>query len=272
MKLKDKLKECRRDKKAILATNFYNLETLKGVMSAVEKTGQPIILQLTESSIDYMGLESAIALGRSFLDRCKVEGWIHLDHGASFELAERCLKAGVDSVMIDGSELPLEQNIAITRRVVDLAAKFDANVEAELGYVAKLGQADKMEYTDPAVAREFVKRTEVSALAVAIGTAHGFYKREPKLDFERLALIREATPAALVLHGGSGVPDDQIQESIRRGICKINLATELKNAFMFKLKGLMSSSDEIDLRKVFPPATAAVSQIVSEKLRVIAGA
>jgi len=272
MKLQDKLQECRRNRQAILATNYYNLETLKGVIQAVEKSGQPIILQLTESSIDYMGLEAAVSLGRIYLERANCKGWIHLDHGANFELAERALKAGVDSVMIDGSELPLEQNIDLTRRVVDLAAKYGANVEAELGYVAKLGQSEKIEYTDPEVALRFVQQTGVNALAVAIGTAHGFYKSEPCLDFERLSKIRDLVPAALVLHGGSGVPDQQIQESIRRGICKINLATELKNAFMLKLKDLMATNAEIDLRKVFPPATEAVRQIVADKLSVIAGA
>jgi tagatose 1,6-diphosphate aldolase GatY/KbaY len=272
MKMQEKFAELRSKKKALLATNFYNLETLKGVLKAAEELQQPIILQLTESSIQYIGLENSIALARAALKSSKVEGWIHLDHGGSFELAERCLSAGVDSVMIDGSELSFEKNVELTRRVVKIAKNFGANVEAELGYVAKLGQSnDKMEYTSPSDAKAFVDETGVDTLAVAIGTAHGFYKSEPKLDFERLAQIREATSAGLVLHGGSGVPDAQLVKSIQNGIVKINLATEIKNIFMLTLKELMSKSDEIDLRKVFPPATKAVTDLVKQKLAVIAG-
>lgn len=267
--LQQKLKECRTRRKAILATNFYNFETLHGVLSAAQSVGQPLILQLTQSSIDYMGLEVSIAMARSALAAHKVEGWIHLDHGGSLELVERCLKAGVDSVMFDGSELPLEENIRLSRRAVELAKPFNANVEAELGYVAKLGQSQKVEYTDPAIAKEFVERTGVNALAVAIGTAHGFYKEEPKLDFDRLAAIREATEACLVLHGSSGVPDNQLVRSVELGICKINLATEIKNIFMRTLQRQLADTQEIDLRKVFPPATQSVTDLVATKLRLL---
>lgn len=270
MKLKEKLKICQVEKKALLATNFYNFETLKGVLLGAKKSQESLILQITESSIQYMGLENSVVMARSALKSYGVEGWIHLDHGGSVELAESCLKAGVDSVMFDGSELPLEKNIELTKRVVQLAKMYGACVEAELGYVAKLGQSsDKMEYTKPEDAARFVGETGVDSLAVAIGTAHGFYKTTPKLDFDRLLEIGKATPAFLVLHGSSGVPDDQIQRSIACGICKINLATEIKNLFMQSLKKIMSESTDIDLRKVFPPAIEGVSNLVAEKLRVM---
>lgn len=269
MKLSEKLLECQRQKKALLATNFYNFETLQGVLLAAKKANQPLILQLTQSSIDYMGLEVAIAMARAALKATAVEGWIHLDHGGSLNLVEQCLKAGVDSVMFDGSELPLEENIRQSAEAVKMARPYGANVEAELGYVAKLGQSQKMEYTDPEVAREFVAKTGVNALAVAIGTAHGFYKEEPKLDFPRLEKINQVAGACLVLHGSSGVPNDQLRRSIELGICKINLATEIKNIFMQTLQRQLSGSAEIDLRKVFPPATAAITELVSAKLRVI---
>lgn len=271
MKLSEKLKECQQKKKALLATNFYNFETLQAVLKAAKKSGEPLILQITESSIQYMGLETSIAMARAAAKSLNVETWIHLDHGGSFELAERCLHAGADSVMIDGSELPIDENIKLTKRVTTLAKKFGANVEAELGYVAKLGQAAKAEYTLPGDAKRFVEETGVDALAIAIGTAHGFYKSEPKLDFDRLALIREATSACLVLHGSSGVPDDQIRRSVSLGICKVNLATEIKNLFMNQLKSLLLNSSEIDLRKVFPPAIEAVTNLVEEKLKLVSG-
>jgi fructose-bisphosphate aldolase class II/tagatose 1,6-diphosphate aldolase GatY/KbaY len=172
--------------------------------------------------------------------------------------------------MIDASEKPLEENIAITKAVVTLAAHYHANVEAELGYVAKLGQSTgKTGFTEPGEAKYFVEQTGVHALAVAIGSAHGFYTQEPKLDLERLQEINKATDAALVLHGGSGIPAESLRQAIERGICKINLATEIKNIFMTTLKDCLLKSDEIDLRKVFPPAITAVSDLVKDKLDIM---
>lgn len=271
MNLQDKLQEMREQKRALLATNFYNFETLKGLMQAARESRYPIILQLTKSSIDYMGLQNAVAMARSAIEYYKVESWIHLDHGDTVDLADQCLKAGFDSVMIDASELPLEENIKMTKKVVGLAGNYGANVEAELGYVAKLGQStDKIGYTEPEDAKRFVDATGVDALAIAVGTAHGFYKKEPKLDFKRLQEINQVSSACLVLHGGSGVPDDQIRQAIRLGICKVNVATEIKNIFMHQVKRLMSQTDEIDLRKVFPPAIEAVKKLIINKLQLVA--
>ncbi len=270
MNLKDKLKKVQRNKKAILATNFYNLETLKAVLQAAKNTNSPLILQLTQSSIEYMGLELALSMGRSGLKYYGVEGWIHLDHGGSVELVEKCLRAGFDSVMFDGSELPLEQNIAQTKKVVEMAKATNTNVEAELGYVAKLGQStEKMEYTRPEDAAYFAKETGVDALAVAIGTAHGFYKESPKLDFERLDAIAKAIDVPLVLHGGSGVPDEAVKKAVSLGICKVNVATEIKNMFMKNLQQLLVNNSEIDLRKVFPTAISAVTRLIEGKLKLV---
>lgn len=254
---------------SLLATNFYNYETLRGILEAASAAGQPIILQLTKSSIDYMGLPVAVNMARTALEKYKVEGWLHLDHSGSYDLVAQCLEAGFDSVMIDASEKPISENISITRKVVELAAKYNANVEAELGYVAKLGQSkEKMGFTEPEEAGYFVNETGINALAVAIGSAHGFYTEEPKLDFERLSEIHSITDAALVLHGGSGIPGNMLREAIQRGICKINLATEIKNIFMSTLKDSLLKSEEIDLRMVFPPAINAVATLVKEKLKI----
>lgn len=268
--LQQKLKTFQQTKGALLATNFYNFETLKGVLIAASEEKQPVILQLTRSSIEYMGLQVAVKFASTMLQFYEVEGWIHLDHGDSYELAASCLDAGFDSVMIDASDKPLNDNIRITKSVVRLAEKYKANVEAELGYVAKLGQkSGRIGFTEPAEAKEFVEETGVNALAVAIGSAHGFYKEEPKLDMERLSAINNLTDAALVLHGASGIPHHTLKEAIEHGICKINLATEIKNIFIKTLKNELATNDEIDLRKVFPPATNAVTNLVREKLRVI---
>lgn len=270
MLLQQKLKEFQQTKQALLATNFYNFETLKGVLQAARLEKTPIILQLTRSSIEYLGLPVAMELAETMLKLYDVEAWIHLDHGDSYELVASCLDAGFNSVMIDASEKPFEENIRITKSVVKLAERYGANVEAELGYIAKLGQAtDKTGFTEPSEARLFVEETGVNALAVAIGSAHGFYKEEPKLDLDRLSEINAITNAVLVLHGASGIPHDTLREAIKRGICKINLATEIKNIFMKTLKNKLAGDDEIDLRKVFPLATDAVTRLVQEKLQAI---
>jgi tagatose 1,6-diphosphate aldolase GatY/KbaY len=265
-----KLRQMREEKSALLATNFYNYETLRGVMLAASHLKQPIILQLTKSSIDYMGLPVAVSIARTTLEEYNVEGWLHLDHSASYELVKECLEAGFDSVMIDASEKPLQENIDVTRRVVELAAQYGANVEAELGYIAKLGQSkEKVGFTDPEQARYFVEQTGVHSLAVAIGSAHGFYTEEPLLDIPRLKEIHASTTVPLVLHGGSGIPGNSLREAISHGICKINLATEIKNIFMQTLKGVMIGNEDIDLRNVFPSAIEAVSLLVEEKLEII---
>ncbi|MDZ7718297.1 MAG: class II fructose-bisphosphate aldolase [Balneolaceae bacterium] len=271
MTLQEKFKELENEGKALLATNFYNYETLTGVLKAAEATGFPIILQTSPSTLDYLGLDVAVALARSALKKHNVEGWLHLDHAHSYELIQQCLEAGYDSVMIDASEKSFSDNVEITSRVTDLAKKYNANVEAELGYVAKLGQAQEKEsgFTDPDEAKKFVDLTGVDALAVAIGSAHGFYKAEPNLDLDRLSKINKATPAALVLHGGSGIPDIQIKKSIPLGIRKINLATEIKDMFMNTLQKDLKDNDEIDLRKVFPSAIEQVNHLVQAKLNMI---
>ncbi|WP_221390995.1 class II fructose-bisphosphate aldolase [Dyadobacter sp. NIV53] len=270
MKLKEKLRELTQLKKGLLATNYYDLETLHGVLQAAAEMKQPVILQLTQSSIDYMGLKTAVNLGRNGLEEFGVEGWIHLDHGGSVELVQRCLDAGFDSVMIDGSELPFEHNVRLTREVVERAKRYDAHVEAELGYVAKLGQSHHTTgFTQPDEAAAFVQETGVDALAVAIGTAHGFYKEEPRLDIDLLRSIAGKTSATLVLHGSSGVPHTQVKQAISNGICKVNLATEIKNIFMASLKAELTYNQDIDLRRVFPKATFKITELVKTKLEMV---
>jgi fructose-bisphosphate aldolase class II/tagatose 1,6-diphosphate aldolase GatY/KbaY len=270
MLLQDKLTEYSKQGKALLATNFYNFETLSGVLQAAASKKKSLILQLSESSIDYLGLEIAASMARTALAHYGVEGWLHLDHGSSIEMVQRCLDAGFDSVMIDASERSFKENVTIVSRVVQIARQYNANVEAELGYVAKLGQVQMVnKFTQPEEAALFVEETGVNALAIAIGSAHGFYKETPKLQLELLKKIHDVTPAALVLHGSSGIPDVQLIGAIERGISKVNLATETKNIFMRTLKNILSDNEEIDLRKVFPKATESVKALIMEKLEVI---
>ena len=270
MRLQDKLLQLKSERKAILAANFYNFETLSGILQAASNLKMPVILQLSESSIRYMGLTIATAMARAAIRESGVEAWLHLDHGSSVGMVQRCLDDGFDSVMIDASEKSLDENIRITRQVVKIATDFDANVEAELGFVAKLGQKqNEHKFTQPVDAKRFVDSTGVHALAIAIGSAHGFYKQAPKLDIELLTRINDNIPTPLVLHGSSGIPDAMLQEAIRNGICKINLATETKNTFMLALKERLRNNSEIDLRIVFPDATQAVVDLIEKKLKTI---
>ncbi len=270
MKLQEKLAMYGSQGRALLAANFYNFETLSGILQAAKANDKPVILQLSESSIHYLGLEVAFAMAKAALKNHGVEGWVHLDHGGSVEMAMKCLDAGFDSVMIDASEKSFDENIRITSSVVKYAEGYQANVEAELGYVAKLGQAQQTyQFTQPAEAKRFVDATGVSSLAIAIGSAHGFYKETPKLQLDLLSDIHRTTNANLVLHGGSGIPDDQMQQAIARGISKVNVATETKNIFMKTLQKTLADNEEIDLRKVFPLATSSVTNLIAEKLRII---
>ena len=270
MDLKAVLKDAQKNGRAVLAANFYNLETLQGIAKAASELKSPVILQLTRGSIEYMGLNTAVALARSVIYDYGLQAWLHLDHGDSIDLVQRCLDAGFDSVMIDGSEKPFVENINLTRKVVELAKPYGAMVEAELGYVPKLGQDDnKLGFTEPDEAKKFVRETKTDTLAVAIGSAHGFYKQTPKLDLERLKQIHEAVDIPLVLHGGSGIPAEQLKAAIKNGISKINVATETKNAFMKSLAEEMKENAEIDLRKVFPKGIEAVKKLIGEKLKIV---
>jgi tagatose 1,6-diphosphate aldolase GatY/KbaY len=270
MKLREKLLQLKAEKKAILAANFYNFETLSGILQAASLLRTPVILQLSESSIRYLGLKVATAMARSALREYAVEGWLHLDHGSSVETVRHCLDQGFDSVMIDASEKPFDENTGITREIVNLAHSYQATVEAELGFVAKLGQVQiRQGFTQPDDAVRFVDSTGIDALAVAIGSSHGFYKQAPRLDMDLLAQISRMTTVPLVLHGSSGIPDDMLQEAIRNGICKINLATEIKNCFMIALQQTLKDNTEIDLRLVFPQATKAVTSLIVNKLTTI---
>lgn len=269
MKLQERLAKNKQEGKSLLATNFYNFETLSAVLIAAKETNSELILQVSESSIKYMGLNVAKALADSVKKQYDVTAWLHLDHGQNVTLVKECIDAGFDSVMIDASEKPFQENVAITKDIVKYAESYGINVEAELGYISKLGQDQKMVYTQPSEAKEFVDATGINALAIAVGSAHGFYKEAPKLQIDLIGEINAVTSAALVLHGSSGIPNDQLQAAVKQGITKINLATEIKNIFMKTLQKELRDSDNIDLREVFPKATEQAAALVADKLNTI---
>jgi ketose-bisphosphate aldolase len=255
--------------KAIAALNFYNAETLIAHTRAAEASKESIILQTTEATIDYLGLGLIVGMATAAADQLEQPVALHLDHGSSYELAARCIDKGYTSVMIDGSKMSFADNCTITRRVVELAHSAGVSVEGELGHVGQNSEPTAQFLTEANDAARFVSETDVDALAVAIGTAHGFYKGEVKLDFARLQEINAAIPnTPLVLHGGSGVSAELLRKSIACGIRKVNFGTELKNAFTRAIKRSLSSSDDIDLRRTFAPAVSAVEEISRSKIQI----
>ena len=257
---------------AVGAFNVENMEMVKAVIAAAEELHAPVMLQTTPSTIKYGTLETYYAIVAAEAKKAAVPVCLHLDHGSSFELAVQALKAGYTSVMIDGSHEDLEGNIAVSKKVADVAKACGIPVEAELGKVG--GKEDDLEAeadtnTDPMEAKEFVERTGVTSLAVAIGTAHGFYKGTPVLDKERVSEIRKVVSIPLVLHGASGLSDDEVRDCVRRGICKVNFATELRAAYTAAGKKLIEEKpDTFDPKKLGVVGMEAVKQLVIERMKV----
>ena len=267
------LKQAQEGNYAIGAFNVENMEMVMAVISAAEEMNAPVIMQTTPSTVKYAGLDYFLANAKVAASNAKVPVVMHLDHGSSFELAAQALRAGYTSIMIDGSHNDFESNIEISKAVVDMCKPSGVAVEAELGKVG--GKEDDLDggdgdlYTDPLEAKEFVERTGVDSLAIAIGTAHGMYKGEPKLDLERLSEIGKVVSVPLVLHGGSGISDWKVQEAIKRGICKVNYATELRIAYTHGVNTyLKENPDTIDPKKYNKAGIDEVKKFVMEKIQI----
>ena len=275
---KEMLKAAQAGKYAIGAFNCENMEMAMAIVAAAEAQKAPVMLQTTPSTVSYAGLDVYYANVRALAEHASVPVALHLDHGSSYQLAIDAMAAGYSSVMIDGSHETFEDNIAVTRRVVEQAKAKDIPVEAELGKVG--GKEDDLDggsgngYTDPADAVEFVKATGVDSLAVAIGTAHGVYVGTPVLDVARLAEIRKALEAAgvsipLVLHGASGLTDESVRECIAEGICKVNFATELRQAYTAGVKEVLAKDPDVyDPKKYGKVAMAKVQALVEDRIKV----
>lgn len=255
---------------AVPAFNFENMEMVQAILAAAEETGSPVLLQTTPSTIKYMTLRQAYAMVKAEADAVRVPVSLHLDHCESYEGVCAALEAGYSSVMIDASKLDYEENIALTQKTVQAARERGVPVEAELGTVGgkEDGHSAAIAYTDPAQAVDFFQRTGVDLFAVAIGTAHGFYKGEPKLDFELLQTIAGLISAPLVLHGGSGIPDEMIRKTIELGICKVNFATELRAAMTAAVRQALEDEGIIDPKKFMGPGREAVRQLCIHKIKL----
>lgn len=260
---------------AVPAFNIHNLETLQVVVETAMELRSPVIVAGTPSTIEeYAGPDYVKAMAEVASNRYNIPIAIHLDHFEDVQAIKKNIDLGFRSCMIDASKHEFEKNIAIVKEVVEYAHRFDTTVEAELG---KLGgreddlvidEKDAM-YTNPDDAVEFVERTGIDSLAVAIGTAHGLYKGKAKLDFDRLKEIREKVSIPLVLHGASDVPDELVKKAISLGICKVNVATDLKIPFSDAVKEFFHDNPkESDPRKYMTPGKEAMKKIVKHKIEV----
>jgi len=231
------LSNARRENYALGAYNFCNAETLQASIEEGERRRSPVLLIIGPWEISLLGLPTLVDLVQSVAGRASVPVCLHLDHATDLGLVKDCIEAGFPSVMMDASQHEFEENVRLTKAVVEMARPHGVTVEGELGAVGRVDTlgpegSEVCTLTDPAAAAEFVRRTGVDALAVSIGNAHGLYTKRPELDFGRLDAIRKATDVALVLHGGSGTEPDQLQRAITLGIRKVNVASELAKAYM----------------------------------------
>lgn len=256
---------------AIPAFNVYNTETVMGVIKAAEEERAPIIIQvyprLLNEEVGYYLCPAIIAAAR----KATVPVCFHLDHGPSEFEVQKALRWGATGIMYDGSVHPFEKNVETTKHIVDICGTIDVDVEGELGHVGSVNDDAMDEFTDPQEAAEFVKRTGVCCLAVLIGNAHGHYKKTPKLDIERVKAIREATNGIpLVLHGGSGIPDDQVKAAIKAGVRKMNIGTDVCCAFAEGTKETLDDPNRslaIDLFMKHPIET--VKKLAVDKIRLV---
>ncbi|MDU5108513.1 tagatose bisphosphate family class II aldolase [Clostridium sp.] len=271
---REMLKKAQREGYAVPAFNIHNLETLEVVVETAAELKSPVILAGTPSTIAYAGGEFIVAMAETAAEKYNIPIAIHLDHFEVVEEIKHFINLGFRSVMIDASHEEFEKNIEIVKEVVEYAHKYDVTVEAELGRLG--GQEDDLivdekdsKYTNPKQAREYVEKTGIDSLAVAIGTAHGLYKGEAKIDFDRLKEIRDMVDVPLVLHGASDIPDELVKRAISLGVCKVNVATDLKIPFSDAVKKyFIENPDANDPRKYMTPGKEAMKKVVEHKIMV----
>lgn len=255
----------------IPAFNVYNIETVMGVIDAAEETKSPVIIQvyprLLNEQVGYYLAPVVVAAAR----KASVPVCFHLDHGPSQWEVTRALRWGATGIMLDGSSHPFEENVALTRHIVELCRAVDVEVEGELGHIGSVNDSAMDEFTNPAEAGEFVRQTGVTCLAVLIGNAHGHYKKPPKLDIQRVKDIREATGGIpLVLHGGSGIPDEQVKAAIAAGVRKMNIGTDVCCAFADgTLETLNDPNRSLAVDLFMKKPIETVKQLALDKIRLV---
>lgn len=264
------LEDAMKRKSCILHFNINNLEWTKYIIEQAEKMNKAVILGVSESAVSYMGgFHTIVGIVKGLIKDLdiKTDICLHLDHGKSVESCKKAIEAGFTSVMIDASTKSLEENIKTTKEVVEYAKKNNVTVEAEIGGIVENGKADESMYAKVDDCIRFVQETNVDSLAPSLGSVHGIYKGKPKIDFERIALLKEKLNIPLVLHGGTGLNDAIIKKAVSCGICKININTELQLAFKKEITKFIKKNKKIyDPRKIIGSTETAIKRVVKEKI------
>ena len=275
--MKELLVAARKESYAVVAFEFWSLDSAQAIVEAAEEAKMPVILQTGPLEIEFAGIKNLSKIARMVAEQSFIKVAIHLDHGNSFEMAKEAIDNGFTSVMIDASALPYSENVSLTRKIVDIAKPSSVTVESELGKLAgnetgiNISEEEQLQ-TDPDEAEKFVEETGIDALAVAIGTAHGFYKFKPQINFERLKKINEKVKIPLVLHGGSGVPNKQIREAIKLGIAKVNICTDFIAAFgKAYIREQNKPEFQYNVPSLFGAAKEAGRKLALEKIKLCAG-
>jgi len=267
--MKDILEDAKKKNYAVPAFNIDNMEIIQAVLQVAYEESSPVILAIGQGAIKNGNIEALTAVAKRIGNELSLPIALHLDHGSSYAQVIRCIREGFTSVMIDGSHLPLEENIRLTRKVVEAANPVGISVEAELGRIAGVEddislEEENAKTVDVEDVKKFLTEVDVDALAIAIGSAHGWYKGEPKLNFSLLSDINKLTEIPLVLHGGSGIPGHLIKKAISLGINKINVATELRRAFINNITS--TDHSKYDIYKYLDCARNGVKKIVRNKI------
>lgn len=276
---KEMLIDAQRNHYAVGAFNANNMEIIQAIIETAEEESAPVIVQASQGAIKYAGLDMIVSMVKTLAEKATIPVVLHLDHGTDYFQNIRCLRAGFTSLMVDGSKLFFDENVAMTKKVVEMAHACNIPVEAEIGQIGKMDASD-----EPGVARErikefmakpeeaekFVKLTGIDSLAAAVGTIHGCKTPIAQLDIPRIEKIRELTGVPLVLHGASGANDEEIKKGIAAGICKINIDTRIRMAFTNAIREyLIQNPDEIDPRMVLAPAKEAAKEVIRSRIRVL---
>lgn len=266
------MKRAEKENYAIPAFNIDNLESAMAVSEIMHELRTPVIVQMIPRTLNYGGIAIYPAMMRELMADCPVDYALHLDHGSSLALAKKCISGGFSSVMFDGSLMPFEDNVKFTKEVTDFALPMDVSVEGELGTIGGKEEGDtdlEASYTKVSEAEEFVRRTNVSTLAIGVGTAHGVYKGTPHINVQRIKEIHSAIDTPLVLHGASGLSDEVLKDCIAAGITKINFATELRQAYTNGIKAEFAKDPEVFDPKIYMRgAIDSIKEVLRHKINI----
>lgn len=272
------LPKAKEKKFAVGQFNMNNLEFAQAIAEAAAELNSPFIFGVSEGALKYMGMEFTVAIAEAAAKKTGLPIALHLDHGSSFEVAMACIRAGFSSVMFDGSHYPFEENIRLTKEIVKAAHAMGVSVEGELGTIGGVEDDISVDEADAALAKpeeaiRFYEETGVDALAIAVGTAHGMYAGEPNIRFDIIEEVASKIPVPIVLHGGSGVPDEAIRKAIQVGVGKINVNTENQVAATEKIREVLAKDAKVyDPRKYLGPARDAMIEIVKSKIELFGSA